>query len=157
KRLKQRLEFEAELARSAPSGEQGAASGPAAATAHPQPTHTTEEEVARQTASLEYLVGVTKRHRLGAGLALTIPPATGAALILWLPPFGQRHAPVPTARIIPFTTFSGAADQPAFSPDGNQIAFTWDGGNGENLDLYVQLIGAGTPLRLTVDPAEDIS
>jgi Tol biopolymer transport system component len=51
----------------------------------------------------------------------------------------------------------GAADQPAFSPDGIQIAFTWTGDSGDNLDLYVKLIGAGTPLRLTTDPAEDFS
>jgi hypothetical protein len=65
----------------------------------------------------------------------------------------EAKAPPPAApaRIIPFTTFPGAANQPAFSPDGNQIAFAWDGGNGENLDLYIKLIGAGTPLRLTTD------
>jgi Tol biopolymer transport system component len=160
KRLKQRLEFEAELARSARSGEQEVAAhsdSAATETAHPQPAHTTEEEIARTTASLEYLAGVTKRHRLGAVLALAILLAAGAGLIFWLSPFRQRQAPPPTARIIPFTTFSGAADQPAFSPDGNQIAFTWDGGSGENLDIYVKLIGVGTPLRLTTNPAEDIS
>jgi len=160
KRLKQRLEFEAELARSVRSGEQDLASGQAAtATADPQPTHTTAEELARQTASMEYLAGATKRRRLRAALALAILLATGAGLIFWLSPFGQHQAPslAETARIIPFTTFSGTADHPAFSPDGNQIAFTWDGGNSKNLDLYIKLIGAGTPLRLTVDPAEDVS
>ena len=39
---------------------------------------------------------------------------------------------------------------PAFSPDGNQLAFAWDGENGDNFDIYVQLIGSGSPpLRLT--------
>jgi Tol biopolymer transport system component len=157
KRLKQRLEFEAELARSARSGEKDATSGPAATeTAQPRPA-LTAEEIARPTTSIEYLVGATKQHKLGAVLALASLLAVGAGLIFWLAPFGWRQAPPPTARIVPFTTFSGAADQPAFSPDGNQIAFTWDGGNGENLDLYVKLIGAGTPLRLTTNPAEDIS
>jgi len=158
KRLNQRLEFEAELTRSAGPGEQNATSGPAAiATAHLPSAHTTDEELARPTASMAYLVGATKRHKLGAVLILGGLLAAGAGLVL--SSFGQHRAPplTATARIIPFTTFSGAADQPAFSPDGNQIAFIWDGGNGENLDLYVKLIGAGTPLRLTTDPAEDIS
>jgi len=106
---------------------------------------------------LKYLVGATRRHKLAAVLTLA-SLAAGAGLVLWLSKFGQQQdLPLAAARVIPFTTLAGAADQPAFSPDGNQIAFAWNGANGENLDLYVKLIGAGTPLRLTTDPAEDIS
>jgi eukaryotic-like serine/threonine-protein kinase len=155
KRLKKRREFETEMTRSAGPGEQIASSGPTAtATSYPQPTQTTDKELARPTAGMAYLVGATKRHKLRAVLILAGLLAA-ASLTLWLSPFGQHRAP--TARIIPFTTFSGTADHPAFSPDGNQVAFVWDGGNGENLDVYVKLIGVGTPLRLTTDPAEDVS
>ena len=45
----------------------------------------------------------------------------------------------------------------AFSPDGNQIAFVWNGPQGDNSDIYVKLIDAETPLRLTSSPAEDIN
>ncbi len=156
-RLKQRLEFEAELAR---SGEQAANGGPAATeTTQPQSAHTAGES-ARPTTSMEYLVGTTKRHKLGAVLTLAGLLVAGAGFIFWLSPWTGQHQALTlaaTAKLIPFTTFPGAVDQPAFSPDGNQIAFTWDGGNGENLDLYVKLIGAGAPLRLTTNPAEDIS
>ena len=31
----------------------------------------------------------------------------------------------------------------------------WDGEKGDNEDIYVKLIGAGTPLRLTTSPASD--
>jgi eukaryotic-like serine/threonine-protein kinase len=58
--------------------------------------------------------------------------------------------------IVPLTSLPGWERQPAFSPDGNQLAFSWDGG-GDNADIYVQLIGAGTPLRLTTDRADDQS
>lgn len=164
KQLKQRLEFEAELARSARQGEKDATavanSGqPATETAHLRPAHTAEEEIARTTSSAEYLVGAINRHKQGAVLALAILLAAGAGIIFWLSSWTGQHRAPPldaTARIIPFTTF-GAADHPAFSPDGNQIAFTWDGGSGDNLDIYVKLIGAGAPLRLTTDPAEDLS
>ncbi|MCX6622924.1 MAG: hypothetical protein NTY38_18035, partial [Acidobacteria bacterium] len=37
---------------------------------------------------------------------------------------------------------------PSLSPDGNQVAFSWDGPDG-NRQIYVQVIGGGTPLRLT--------
>jgi Tol biopolymer transport system component/DNA-binding winged helix-turn-helix (wHTH) protein len=63
--------------------------------------------------------------------------------------------PAPSLKIIPFTSFPGREIHPTFSPNGNQVAFVWNGEKGENLDLYVKLIGAGQPLRLTTDPAAD--
>ena len=33
-----------------------------------------------------------------------------------------------------------------FSPDGNQLAFAWDGGTGGGLDIWVKLLDTGTPL-----------
>ena len=58
--------------------------------------------------------------------------------------------PTISSRIVPFTSFSGQKFNPVFSPDGNQIAFLWDDGGGE-LNLYVKLIDAGTPLRLATN------
>jgi Tol biopolymer transport system component len=46
---------------------------------------------------------------------------------------------------------------PAFSPDGNAIAFGWGGEKDDNQDIYVKLIGAGTPLRLTTNTDADSS
>jgi hypothetical protein len=50
----------------------------------------------------------------------------------------------------PLTSDSPRA--PAFSPDGNEIAFLWDGGTGGDPDVYVKLIGEPTALRLTKLP-----
>lgn len=58
-----------------------------------------------------------------------------------------RRPPAST-RVVPFTSFPGQKSIPAFSPDGNQIAFVWDGDGGGEPGLYVKLIDAGTPLRL---------
>jgi Tol biopolymer transport system component/DNA-binding winged helix-turn-helix (wHTH) protein len=49
----------------------------------------------------------------------------------------------PKAAIIPFTTYPGSEEFPAFSPDGNQIAFVWDN------QVYVKIVGTEKPLRLT--------
>ena len=47
--------------------------------------------------------------------------------------------------------------QPSFSPDGNQVAFAWNGESREQFDIYVKVVGSGSdPLRLTDDPADVI-
>ena len=61
-----------------------------------------------------------------------------------------------TPQPVLLTTYQGAESWPSFSPDGNQIAFAWNGEGEDNFDIYVKLVGPGTPLRLTTDPAPDI-
>jgi len=56
---------------------------------------------------------------------------------------------------VPLTSYPGEQITPSFSPDGNQVAFSWNGDNQDNYDIYVKLIGSGTPLRLTTDLARD--
>ena len=59
---------------------------------------------------------------------------------------------------VPLATYPGFQGEPSFSPDGNQVAFTWNGQHQDNYDIYVKLIGTGgSPLRLTTDPADDLS
>ena len=58
-------------------------------------------------------------------------------------------------KAVPLTSFQGRESQAVFSPNGNQIAFVWDGPQGDNLDIYVKLIGDETPLRLTTSPEAD--
>jgi Tol biopolymer transport system component/DNA-binding winged helix-turn-helix (wHTH) protein len=89
---------------------------------------------------------------------LAVWPALGLALgiAIWTMFFRPaREASIPLLSIVPFTSFPGREMQAAFSPDGNQIAFVWDGEKGDNPDIYVKLIGAGQPLRLTTHPAAD--
>ena len=59
------------------------------------------------------------------------------------------------SNVVPFTSSPGGKSGPAFSPDGNDIAYTWKGENDDNADIYVKLIGAGGPLRLTSNAAEE--
>jgi len=64
---------------------------------------------------------------------------------------------LPPVKVVPFTSFPGRETWPVFSPNGDQVAFTWDGTAGDNFDLYVKLVGAGEPLRLTSHPGVDNS
>jgi DNA-binding winged helix-turn-helix (wHTH) protein len=52
-------------------------------------------------------------------------------------------------RNIPLTNLPGEARDPAFSPDGEKIAFFWNGENPLRSDLYTLLVGGEKPLRLT--------
>lgn len=56
---------------------------------------------------------------------------------------------------VPLTASPGSQQSPSLSPDGNQVAFSWDGPASENYDIYVKLAGPGEPIRLTSDPAND--
>jgi len=60
-------------------------------------------------------------------------------------------------RMVPFTSSAGDKRAPAFSPDGRQLAFSWDDEKNDGARIYVQLVGAGTPLRLTSGPGDDDS
>ena len=51
---------------------------------------------------------------------------------------------------VPLTALAGNVWYPTFSPDGSQIAFTWDGGNDpKQAGLYAKVVGNDKLLRLT--------
>src|SRR5438034_1087936 len=43
---------------------------------------------------------------------------------------------LPALNAVPLTSFQGRESQAAFSPDGSQIAFVWNGPQGDNQDIY---------------------
>ncbi len=75
-----------------------------------------------------------------------------AGMIVWSN-YGARPALPQT--IVPLTTYPGWELYPSFSPDGNQVAFSWDGGDLNNVDIYIKQVDGVTPVRLTTDPAVD--
>ena len=70
---------------------------------------------------------------------------------------GSPGKPQAAPEVIPLTTYPGSERSPSFSPDGNQVAFSWNGEKQDNYDIYVKQIGSTKPDRLTTDPAEDVS
>jgi Tol biopolymer transport system component len=70
---------------------------------------------------------------------------------------GMRPAPVHALSPVPLTTYPGQEVDPALSPDGDRVAFSWNGEGQNNFDIYVKQIGNDNPVRLTTDPARDFS
>jgi Tol biopolymer transport system component len=87
---------------------------------------------------------------LGGTLVLLIAIAT------WLMR-PERRLQTPPLRVVPLTTLVGHEGSPTFSPDGEHVAFTWDGEGADNLDIYVTIVGSSEVRRLTTDPARDFN
>jgi Tol biopolymer transport system component/DNA-binding winged helix-turn-helix (wHTH) protein len=60
-------------------------------------------------------------------------------------------------RTIQFTSYSGEQIQPAFSPDGRQIAFVWIAENSASRRIYIKTIGTEEVKQLTSDSDEQFS
>ena len=67
----------------------------------------------------------------------------------------HRPAAVPPLHVVSLTTLKGEERHPTFSPDGEQVAFAWNGPKQDNWDIYVTLVGSSNVRRLTSDPAPD--
>jgi Tol biopolymer transport system component/predicted Ser/Thr protein kinase len=92
-----------------------------------------------------------KRAWLWASVAVLVLAFSGAGR--WL--MKRRTSPLPQQSLVPVTTDPGSQIDPSFSPDGKQIAFSWDGEKGDKFSIYVKLLGETNALRLTTSPTGD--
>ena len=99
------------------------------------------------------VVRPARRPWVWAAVAMVV---VAIAIAGWLFRGGARK-PQAAPEVVPLTSYAGFEASPSFSPDGNQVAFSWNGEKQDNFDIYVKLIGSPTPVRLTTDPAEDVS
>jgi len=95
-------------------------------------------------------------RRVWPWMTLTAAVLAVGGVVAWS--LRPRPAPPPTQsmpRGVPLTSYPGIERDPALAPDGNHVAFAWNGEKQDNFDIYIKLIGGGAPLRLTTHPAED--
>jgi Tol biopolymer transport system component/DNA-binding winged helix-turn-helix (wHTH) protein len=98
----------------------------------------------------------TRTRWLLTAALVTSALVAGTYLTILRPgPLPAREDPQPIAT--PLTAYPGREEKPSLSPDGSQVAFTWDGQRQDNVDIYVKLVGPGEPLRLTTAPDRDDS
>jgi eukaryotic-like serine/threonine-protein kinase len=92
------------------------------------------------------------RGRVAAAVSAALMVVAAAVwLVLW-----RGDAELPPMRVVPLTSLEGFERTPAFSPDGEQVAFDSEGireprGN----DLYITMAGSGVVRPLTTGPAID--
>jgi len=76
-----------------------------------------------------------------------------AAILLWL--FFPRRAAPPEYEITRLTFDAGLSWTSTVSPDGMMFAYSSDRSGDDSLDIWVQQIAGGPPLRLTTHPSDD--
>src|SRR5580765_6809305 len=94
------------------------------------------------------------RGRRSAALGGILVVAAAAAGWLLRPHGAVEALPM---RVVPLTTLPGEEQGPTFSPDGEQVAFTWNGEKQDNYDIYVTIVGSSEIRRLTTDPLADVA
>jgi Tol biopolymer transport system component len=108
-------------------------------------------EIEQETPSIPV---AAPKHMAALWIAATVLLAVGCAVTLFL---DSNPGVPPALHPVPLTTFRGIETNPALSPDGNHVAFTWNGESQDNFDIYVMPIPSGAPARLTTNLAEDVS
>jgi len=71
------------------------------------------------------------------------------ALVLSLTLYYHSIRPKAVQTVTPVVTTVGKEQTPALSPDGQHLAFVWNGGTGTHFSLYVKVVGTEESLRLT--------
>ena len=98
-----------------------------------------------------------RRGRAWTYFAGAFAAAVLLAWVLW-PPANPDAPPRPMASTVrPLTTLPGFEQHPSLSPDGSQVAFSWNGSDREGFDIYVQSVDGGQFRQLTDDKADEIA
>ncbi|MFW6198677.1 MAG: winged helix-turn-helix domain-containing protein [Acidobacteriota bacterium] len=101
------------------------------------------------------------RRGLAAAVVLVAAVALG---VVWLGDAGRvslSAEPVaderdpPARNNFPLTSYPGNEDDPAVSPDGRRVAFSWTGPEGGDRDVWVRSLEGGAPVPLTSHPGAD--
>ncbi|HZS95981.1 MAG TPA: winged helix-turn-helix domain-containing protein [Terriglobales bacterium] len=86
---------------------------------------------------------------MSASLLLVLLSAIG----IWRFARTRAEAALPPLEVVPMAAMPGFESDPAFSPDGNQVAFAF-GAKGDRCGIYTVMVDGDKPLRLTNGPGD---
>lgn len=108
-------------------------------------------DVARRLAAIERDSAASRWRGWGVPVAVLLAVCVSLAVLL-----STERAPSSSApNIVPLTAYEGIEKNPSFSPDGGRVAFSWNGPDRSNWDIYIKAVGEDVPHRLTTDLAAD--
>ena len=96
-----------------------------------------------------------RRSRRRAAVTVVALVAIGVAVWPRLRPRPALLPPLASMKVVQLTSLNGLEIAPTFSPDGTQVAFSWNGEREDNYDIYLKTVGSSDERRLTTDPAAD--
>jgi Tol biopolymer transport system component/DNA-binding winged helix-turn-helix (wHTH) protein len=105
-------------------------------------SHAPSERAGASKQTLERLAARARRIR--SGVTLLVLLCGFGAWWFWR---NRAAAPLPPIEVVPLVGLPGFEHSPAFSPDGNQVAFALHGK--ENSGIYTTVVGGEKSLRLT--------
>jgi Tol biopolymer transport system component/tRNA A-37 threonylcarbamoyl transferase component Bud32 len=102
----------------------------------------------------EPVIPPSRRRRTSAVLIAAAALTTAAGGMAW---FLNRTTPQPAGGLVltRMTSDSGLTTTPAISPDGKLLAYASDRSGEGNLDIWVQQVAGGQPIRRTRNSADD--
>ena len=114
----------------------------------------------KEESALRHPCASAGARRVGIAVARPPPRRGGASSSSPRPPgrSGPRAPDLPPMRVVPLTSLNGVELCPTFSPDGEQVAFSWEGEKQDSssardaFDIYLKLVGSSDVRRLTTDP-----
>jgi Tol biopolymer transport system component/DNA-binding winged helix-turn-helix (wHTH) protein len=109
-----------------------------------QPVEVGEVEVL--TTSKEPVSIQARLMRRYTAIGLIVGAVLGSLLLISV--VARRQNPI-ALEVEPLSSLPGMQGGMSFSPDGNQLAFSYDPEGAEEPDIYVKIIGDEKPLRLT--------
>lgn len=104
-------------------------------------------------ASAATVAPASRKMWWAVGVTIVVLAGTSAMWLEW--PRAKKTSASTAPASIGLTMNVGDEMSPTFSPDGNQIAYSWNGEKLGTNHIYVKLIGAGPPLQLTKDQGND--
>jgi serine/threonine protein kinase len=111
------------------------------------------EDLREETASARQVHATSWWSRTSIALPALLALALVAGFFAWR--MWRPGAPAEPVRAAALTTLPGVEQFPSLSPDGDRVVFAWTDPKSGNQDIYVQMIGQDSRLRLTTDSRSD--